>query len=471
MRPTRRFWQVTAIVALLVGFAVLTGQPALLLAGGVVVALLVARQWRFLTDCRRLDETLAVDVVLDREYVRQHETTQVTAGVTLGAPAPVDVTVDVETPLAATGAETLALSIPAGERQDRSTADLTFQVAGTVHVDQPTLTLRSRDGLFVEQLQRGPSPSLVVEPRVPRNIHVGEGGQRVAGAFGAHRTGQFGQGTDPAELREYIPGDDVGDIDWKATARQNDLYVREYEVESDRRMVLLFDHRNTLSVGPDGETMCEYLREVALTVALAAESFDDPLGLYTVGDEGLTDEFAPESGAEHYRRVRQRLHDITPTTGAERRGQQVAAPATAGRKATALGGDQSAYATQLRPYFESGREYVRRIEGRPLFDVARTYVQQVRGDAQLVIFTDDTDRAALKETVKVARGGSGDVLVLLTPRVLFETESMTDLEATYERYTEFESFRRELAGIERVDAFEVAPGDRLEAVLSAGRNR
>jgi hypothetical protein len=136
-----------------------------------------------------------------------------------------------------------------------------------------------------------------------------------------------------------------------------------------------------------------------------------------------------------------------------------------------MAGERSTFATTLRPYFENTREYVQRIEGEPLFEVARTYLDRIRGDTRTVIFTDDSDRAALRETVKVARGGAGTVTVLLAPGALFEEGMLADPERTYEEYVAFESFRRELAGIDRVDAFEVAPEARLEAILAESRAR
>jgi hypothetical protein len=125
----------------------------------------------------------------------------------------------------------------------------------------------------------------------------------------------------------------------------------------------------------------------------------------------------------------------------------------------------------LQPFFSDAQQYVRRLEGRPLFDVARTYADTIGSDSLTVICTTDADPSQVRETVKVARGTSGHVVVLLAPRVLFEDTAMTGLEATYDRYTEFERFRRDLANMDRVSAYEVAPGDRLEAVLAAGQAR
>jgi hypothetical protein len=63
------------------------------------------------------------------------------------------------------------------------------------------------------------------------------------------------------------------------------------------------------------------------------------------------------------------------------------------------------------------------------------------------------------------------VLVFLTPTVLFAPGELADLEHAYARYREFEIFRRDLARLERVSAFEVGPGDRLDTILSTGRQR
>jgi len=44
-----------------------------------------------------------------------------------------------------------------------------------------------------------------------------------------------------AEVREYQYGDDVRDIDWNVTARQNKPYVKVYEEERELTLMLLID--------------------------------------------------------------------------------------------------------------------------------------------------------------------------------------------------------------------------------------
>jgi uncharacterized protein (DUF58 family) len=50
-----------------------------------------------------------------------------------------------------------------------------------------------------------------------------------------------GQGTEFDSLREYVVGDDVRSIDWRASARRADVVVRTWRPERDRRVVIVLD--------------------------------------------------------------------------------------------------------------------------------------------------------------------------------------------------------------------------------------
>jgi len=68
-----------------------------------------------------------------------------------------------------------------------------------------------------------------------------------------------GQGTEFDSLREYVIGDDVRSIDWRATARRADVVVRTWRPERDRRVVLVLDTGRTSAgrVGVDPKTADE----------------------------------------------------------------------------------------------------------------------------------------------------------------------------------------------------------------------
>ncbi|MDX6221795.1 MAG: hypothetical protein QOD91_849 [Frankiales bacterium] len=61
-----------------------------------------------------------------------------------------------------------------------------------------------------------------------------------------------GQGTEFDSLREYVPGDDVRSIDWRATARSGGVAVRTWRPERDRRILIVLD-TSRVSAGRVGD--------------------------------------------------------------------------------------------------------------------------------------------------------------------------------------------------------------------------
>ncbi|MFT4933191.1 MAG: hypothetical protein ACI91T_003096, partial [Natronomonas sp.] len=341
---------------------------------------------------------------------------------------------------------------------------------GVHRFDRSTVTVTSATGLFRTTFDRGDEPAITVEPNRPRDLHVGEGGERIMAGMGEHVGGRIGPGFEPAEVREYQPGDPISHIDWKATARLDHPHVQEFEAETDRVTALLIDHRAPMAEGPAGETKLDYAREIGLGFVASARQHSDPLGLYTVGDEGLTARRPPEGARDHYDRLRGVLGDLTPTaSNSQGPDRWTLSPAAARGRASALADESGAFARTLGPYFAARDRYVHRLDANPLFGAARLELPKLTGSRWTVLITDDTDRAEVHETVSAARRGNDHVLVFLLPSVLFEPGGLSDLEAAYAEYLEFESFRRDLAAIPRVSAFEVGPGDRLAAVLDANR--
>ncbi|MGI9124816.1 MAG: DUF58 domain-containing protein [Mycobacterium sp.] len=93
-----------------------------------------------------------------------------------------------------------------------------------------------------------------------------------------------GRGTEFDSLREYVVGDDVRSIDWRATARRNDVVVRTWRPERDRRVVIVVDTGRTSAgrVGvdptasdPSGWPRLDWSLDAALLLgALASKAGD-----------------------------------------------------------------------------------------------------------------------------------------------------------------------------------------------------
>ena len=93
-----------------------------------------------------------------------------------------------------------------------------------------------------------------------------------------------GQGTEFDSLREYVVGDDVRSIDWRATARRADVMVRTWRPERDRRVVIVLDTGRTAAgrVGvdptaadPGGWPRLDWSMDAALLLAALASRAGD----------------------------------------------------------------------------------------------------------------------------------------------------------------------------------------------------
>lgn len=468
MEVTRRYQATGALAALLAVGAVVLGRPALLAGTAALAGWLLAHQARFASAAGETADTVTVRQTPARDAVVAEESVTVTVRAELDGPPQGDLTVDAGPPVGTVVEDgTTELTIPAGDRQATATFTLSCPVAGRHGFRRPEVTLRDDDdGLFRSHFRTGDPPTLTVQPRTPRDIHVGQGGEGLTGAFGEHATGEQGPGLVPAELREYVPGDPADSIDWKATARLGEPHVRQYDVEVDLETALVVDHRATMAEGRPGRTKLDFARSVALTYVAAAAANGEAVGLYAVGDDGLTTREPPDSSHDQYARLRAELQDIVPTGGADTERRAATTPGDARRAANRLD-DDSAFARALRPFLADRGRYVTRIDEDPLYRTVRSEGQSLRGDVVTVLVTDDSHPAETREAVRLARRGDDHVVVFLLPSVLFEEGGLADLDRAHERYVDFEEYRRSLAGLDRVTAFEVAPGDRIEALLAA----
>lgn len=84
---------------------------------------------------------------------------------------------------------------------------------------------------------------------------------------GVHRSPYFGQSIEFLQHREYTRGDDPRKVDWKVWAKQDRLYVKQYEEETNLRATLLVDVSNSMRYGRGPMTKYEYACTLAVSLA------------------------------------------------------------------------------------------------------------------------------------------------------------------------------------------------------------
>jgi uncharacterized protein (DUF58 family) len=138
----------------------------------------------------------------------------------------------------------LDIDVPRGERR-RLTVTLTPTRRGDR--EAVTVTVRSLGPLGLAGRQgthRVPWSVRVLPPFLSRR-HLPAKLARLRELDGQHPALVRGQGTEFDSLREYVVGDDVRSIDWRASARRNDVVVRTWRPERDRRVLIVLDTGRT----------------------------------------------------------------------------------------------------------------------------------------------------------------------------------------------------------------------------------
>ncbi|WP_353354826.1 DUF58 domain-containing protein [Intrasporangium sp. DVR] len=166
------------------------------------------------------------------------------------------------------------LRLRSGDRV-RLTTRLLPTRRGDRHADLVTVRLRGPLGLAARQTSVAvPGTVRVLHPFHSRR-HLPAKLSRLRQIDGRSAVRRRGQGTEFDSLRDYVEGDDVRSIDWRATARRGSVVVRTWQPEQHRRIVIVVDTSRT-SAGRVGDVprLDAAMDATLLLTALAGHAHD-----------------------------------------------------------------------------------------------------------------------------------------------------------------------------------------------------
>ncbi|AIJ21126.1 DUF58 domain-containing protein [Amycolatopsis methanolica] len=266
----------------------ITGRAGLLALVGIVVVALGVPSWTgVLAVLGGLAVLVAVDLLLAASVrglvfarsgatsARLGEPVEVTLSVTNPGSRPLrGLLRDAWPPSAGVEQDRFRVAVPPGERRsvvvrmtpvrrgDRSSARVTVRALGP-------LGLAGRQGSH-----RVPGSVRVLPPFRSRR-HLPARLARLQQLDGRQAALVRGEGTEFDSLREYVTGDDVRSIDWRASARAADVMVRTWRPERDRRLLLVLDTGRT-SAGRVGDApRLDAAMDAALLLAVLASRAGD----------------------------------------------------------------------------------------------------------------------------------------------------------------------------------------------------
>ncbi|TFC91513.1 DUF58 domain-containing protein [Cryobacterium sp. TMT4-31] len=199
-------------------------------------------------------------------------------------------------PSAGAGNNRTAVTLPAGERR---LVELTLVPTRRGERTASHVTVRSMGplGLWARQATLIAPAQIRVLPPFHSRKHLPSRISRLKELDGRTSVLVRGQGTEFDSLREYVRGDDVRSIDWRATARRNDVVVRTWRPERDRRIVIVIDTGRTSAARVADEPRLDTAFEAALLLAALASRAGDRVD-FLAWDRRVRARVQGASGAE-----------------------------------------------------------------------------------------------------------------------------------------------------------------------------
>src|SRR4051812_10249136 len=193
----------------------------------------------------------------------------------------------------------IRMTIPAGERRAADLAPTPFP-RGERRTEQVAIRALGPLGLWARQATLAAPGAVRVLPPFNSRRHLPSRLARLRELDGRTSVMIRGQGTEFDSLREYVRGDDVRSIDWRATARRGgshtgqQVMVRTWRPERDRRVVVVLDTGRTSAARVGDEPRLDTGFEASLLLAALATHAGDRVDLLA-----------------YDRRIRARVHGAT----------------------------------------------------------------------------------------------------------------------------------------------------------------
>lgn len=234
---------------------------------------------------------VAIDVMLAASPQRVIVSRRVPKKTRIDEPVPVSVALhnlgartlhavirDAWQPTAGAGSERQRLVVPSGERR-RVDIPLLPRRRGELVSEFVMIRSRGPLGLAGRQARHRVRGTVRVLPAFSSRKHLPSRLARLRELDGNTSIQVRGQGTEFDSLREYVRGDDVRSIDWRATARAGTTMLRTWRPERDRHVVIIIDTGRTAAARVGDGTRVDAALEASLLLAALASRAGDHVHL------------------------------------------------------------------------------------------------------------------------------------------------------------------------------------------------
>ncbi|MFX1446991.1 MAG: DUF58 domain-containing protein, partial [Promethearchaeota archaeon] len=189
------------------------------------------------------------------------------------------------------------------------------KVRGEYPLGPLSLTVKDRLGFnSVERIVPDSVSDILVYPPYEdiKRIEILGSKRSLSQNYGLQRSKQKGLGSEFYGMRKYVFGDQFRLIDWKASARTQNLIVKEFESERDVSVMIIVDSSNSMAGGAIENTKFEFAIRACMLLTKVALSRKDNVGVFTFSDKKNFKFLKPGSGEDHFYQVLDFVAKVKP---------------------------------------------------------------------------------------------------------------------------------------------------------------
>ncbi|WP_243388964.1 DUF58 domain-containing protein [Flavobacterium aurantiibacter] len=128
-------------------------------------------------------------------------------------------------------------------------------------------------------------------------------------AYGIKKVRRIGQATEFEQIKDYVTGDDLKTINWKATAKRSQLMVNQYQEERSQNVYMLIDRGRVMKMPFDGLSLLDYAVNASLVLSSAILRKGDKAGLVSFA-KFVDNKVPAERRAIHMQQILENLYNI-----------------------------------------------------------------------------------------------------------------------------------------------------------------
>ena len=266
-------------------------------------------------------------------------------------------------------------------------------------------------------------------------------------------------GTEFANIRDYVSGDDYRHIDWKTSLRLNNLFIKEFESDQEMPFFVLIDQTMT----PDSGTSLDYAIKVANHMTQMAANNDQKVGLISYKQDSVINQNLIKKGKKRYE-LSKDLMSLEPLESKTFTSSMDTMELKRLAKKLDTFNPEKFYSI-LKPFYEDNPEHLKFLEKHGVYKAIQKVITFSKNPSLITIITDIIHDAPLLESIRLATYYGHRVILVVTSHIMFRKYDVMELEEHYQQYQGLQKQIDKFRKLKGVKVYNAGPGDKVELLM------